>query len=451
MGVEDSAQYYIAAPGAGAATLHYDRDNPLRPLFRGPVKYSLFSLVFNGLSHNEKWPRAWRHPEPRSEYEVVIVGGGGHGLATAYYLAKEHGITDVAVLEKGYVGGGNTGRNTEVVRSNYLWDEAAQLYEFSLKLWEGLSRDLNFNLMYSKRGLVSLGHSLQEMRDIARRVNANRLNGIDSELLTPREIKEIVPIINISSDARYPILGASYQPRGGTARHDAVAWGFARAADARGVDVIQQCEVTGFRRENGRVTGVETSRGPIGAKRIGVATAGNSGVLAGLAGFRLPIESHPLQAWVSEPIKPVLHTVVMSNAVHAYVSQTDRGELLAGAGLDSYNGYGQRGSFGIPEHAISALVELFPIFSRLRMMRQWGGIVDVCPDACPVIGATPVEGLYFNCGWGTGGYKATPGSGWVFAHQLATGNTHGLAAPFSLDRFRTGHLIDEHGAAGVAH
>ncbi len=415
------------------------------------MKYSLFSLVRNGLSNHEKWPRAWRHPKPRRNYEVIVVGAGGHGLATAYYLAKEHGVTDVAVLEKGYVGGGNTGRNTEVVRSNYLWDEAAHLYEFSLKLWEGLSRDLNFNLMFSQRGLLSLGHSLQEMRDIARRVHANRLNGIDSELLNPEEVKEIVPIINISKDVRYPILGASYQRRGGTARHDAVSWGFARAADARGVDIIQQCEVTGFRQENGRVVGVDTTQGYIGAQKVAVVTAGNSGVMADMAGFRLPIESHPLQAWVSEPIKPVLHSVVMSNAVHAYISQTDRGELLSGAGIDSYTGYGQRGSFSVPEHAIAAIIELFPIFSRLRMMRQWGGIVDTCPDACPIISATPVDGLYFNCGWGTGGYKSIPGSGWVFAHMLATGQAHELAAPFSLDRFRTGRLIDEHGAAGVAH
>jgi sarcosine oxidase subunit beta len=414
-------------------------------------KYSFLSLARNALTYHENWQRAWRSPDPKPEYDVVIVGGGGHGLATAYYLVKEHRVGSVAVLEKGYVGGGNTGRNTEIVRSNYLWDEAAHIYEFSLKLWEGLTQEINFNLMFSQRGLLSLGHTLQDLRDIQRRINANLLNGIDSEFLTPEQIKEMVPAIDVSPRARYPILGASLQRRGGTARHDALAWGLARAADSVGVDIIQNCEVTGFRRENGAVTGVETSRGFIKAGKVGCVTAGNSGVLASMAGMRLPLESRPLQAWVSQPLKPILDVVIMSNAVHAYISQTDRGELLCGAGVDSYNGYGQRGSPNTLEHAIAAIIEMFPRFSRVRMLRQWAGTVDTCPDACPIIGLTPVKGLYFNCGWGTGGYKSTPGSGWVFAYTIAQNRPHRLNEPFSLERFTTGHLIDEHGAAGVAH
>ncbi len=381
----------------------------------------------------------------------MIVGGGGHGLATAYYLAKEHGINRVAVLEKGWLGGGNTGRNTTIVRSNYLLTESTGLYEKSLQLWESLSRELNFNVMFSQRGVYNLGHTLQDMRDIRRRVSANNLNGIDGEVVTPWQLQEDIPAMKVFGRTRYPILGASLQKRAGVARHDAVAWGYARAADAAGVDIIQQCEVTGLRRHGEKIQGVETTRGYIKANKVGVVVAGHASVLANMAELRLPIESHPLQALVSEPVKPVLDTVVMSNAVHCYVSQSDKGELVIGAGVDGYNGYGQRGSFHVVQEMLASVVELFPIFGRMRMLRQWGGIVDICPDASPIISKMPVSGLYFNCGWGTGGFKATPGSGWVFAHTIAHDEPHRLNAPFALERFTTGALIDEHGAAAVAH
>jgi len=415
-------------------------------------QYSGFGLFKHSLSHHENWQRAWRNPTPKKKYDVIIIGGGGHGLATAYYLAKEHGVTNVAVIEKGYLGGGNTARNTTIVRSNYLWDESAHLYEHAMKLWEGLSQDLNYNVMFSQRGVLNLGHTLQDMRDIERRVNANRLNGIDGEVLDPQSIKEIVPHMDCSANSRYPVMGASWQPRGGVARHDAVAWGFARGADSFGVDLIQQTEVTDLIIEDDTIVGVKTNRyGDIKADRVGSVVAGNSAVIAKMAGFELPLESHPLQALVSEPIKPVLDTVVMSNHVHGYVSQSDKGDLVIGAGIDGYTGYGQRGSYPTIEHTVQAIVELFPMFSRVRMNRQWGGIVDTCPDACPIISKTPVKNLFFNCGWGTGGFKATPGAGNVFAASLAKGEMHPLAEPFSMFRFHNGALIDEHGAAGVAH
>ena len=412
-------------------------------------RYSIWSLLRNSMSYHEGWERQWRSPQPKSSYDAVVVGGGGHGLATAYYLAKEHGMRNIAVVERGWLGGGNTARNTTIVRSNYLWDESTQLYEKAMKLWEGLSQDLNYNVMFSQRGVMNLGHTLQDMRDIERRVGANRLNGVDAEVLSPAQIKEMIPFINLNT--RYPVLGASYQPRAGVARHDAVAWGFARAADALGVDIIQNCEVTGIRREGGAVVGIDTVRGFIQTPKVAVVAAGHSSVVASMADLRLPIESHPLQALVSEPLKPIFPTVVMSNAIHAYISQSDKGDLVIGAGIDAYTGYGQRGSYQTIEHTLQAIVEMFPLFSRVRMNRQWGGIVDVSPDACPIISKTPVKGLYINCGWGTGGFKATPGSGWAMAHTVAQDRPHALNEAFSLDRFYSGHLIDEHGAAAVAH
>jgi sarcosine oxidase, subunit beta len=414
-------------------------------------RFSLLSLMRESLSDHIGWKPFWRDAAPKQRYDAIIIGGGGHGLATAYYLAKNHGISNVAVLEKGWIGGGNTGRNTTIIRSNYLWDESGALYEHALKLWEGLSEDLNINLMFSQRGVINLAHNLADVREGIRRLEANRLNGIDGEWLTPEQVKAFCPIIDIAKTARYPVMGATLQRRAGTARHDTVAWGYARAADSRGVDIVQNCEVTGIVCQSGRVRGVRTTRGTILSDKVGVAAAGHTSVVAAMADIRLPLQSHPLQALVSEPIKPIHPCVVMSNAVHVYLSQSDKGELVIGAGIDAFNSYSQRGSFHIIEHQMAALIELFPIFSRVRMLRTWAGIVDVCPDASPIVSKTPLDGLFINCGWGTGGFKATPGSGWVFAHTIATGEPHPLNAAFSLDRFTSGALIDEHGAAAVAH
>ena len=413
-------------------------------------KYSIFSIAKNALKGHKDWPKMWRSPEPREFYDVIIIGGGGHGLGTAYYLAKEHGLKNIAVIEKGWLGGGNTGRNTTIIRSNYLWDDSAHLYEHSLKLWENLSNELNYNVMFSQRGVMNLAHNEHDIKEIKRRVSANNLNGIDSLWLSKEEIQKKVPIMN-TDNLRYPVLGASYQPRGGTARHDAVAWGFAMRADEMGVDIIQNCEAHQIKTKNGKIEGVETSKGFIRANKVGVVASGHTGVLAETAGIRLPLQSKPLQALVSEPIKPIIDTVVMSSAVHAYVSQSDKGELVIGAGTDSYNSFTQRGGFNIIEETVRAMVELYPVFGKMKMLRQWGGIVDICPDASPIISKCDVEGLFFNCGWGTGGFKATPGSANVFAHTIAKNEAHQINSAFNLDRFASGKLVDEHGAAAVAH
>jgi sarcosine oxidase, subunit beta len=415
-------------------------------------RFSGFQIVREAFRGHSGWEKQWESATPKAEYDAIIVGAGGHGLATAYYLAKEHGVTNVAVLEKGWLGGGNTGRNTTIIRSNYLYDESAGIYEHAVKLWEGLSRELNYNVMYSPRGVMMLAHNVHDIQVLKRHVHANRLNGIDNEFLKPEEAKAFCPPLNISKSARYPVMGAALQRRGGTARHDAVAWGYARGASARGVDIIQNCEVTAINRgPDGAVTGVETTRGPIRAKKIGVVAAGHTSVLMQMAGVRMPLESYPLQALVSEPVKPCFPCVVMSNTVHAYISQSDKGELVIGAGTDQYTSYSQTGGLHIINHTLDAICEMFPMFGRMKMLRSWGGIVDVTPDRSPILAKTPVKGLYVNCGWGTGGFKATPGSGHVFAYTIARDEPHPINAGFTLERFRNGRLIDEAAAAAVAH
>jgi sarcosine oxidase, subunit beta len=415
------------------------------------TKYSAWGLLRGALSGQRHWQPAWRDAAPKGKYDAIIVGGGGHGLAAAYYLAKNHGVTNVAVIERGWIGGGNTGRNTTIVRSNYLYPESARLYDFSLQLYEGLSTDLNFNIMLSQRGLLLLAHSRHDLDAMSRWANAMRMNGIAAELLSRDEVRELAPALDMSPQARLPILGGFCQRRGGTARHDAVAWGYARAASALGVDIIQNCEVIDFIKEDGRVAGVNTQRGIIRAERVGIAAAGHSSVLAKLAGFRLPVTSYALQAMVSEPIKPILDTVVLSPGTGAYVSQSDKGEIVMGAMLDLYPSYAQRGSFAVKQAILASTLALFPCFSRLNLMRQWAGIVDVVHDSSPIIGPTPIPNLYINCGWGTGGFKAIPVGGWTLAHVLATGRNHPLAEPFQLERFISGRLIDEAAASGIAH
>ncbi len=415
--------------------------------------FSAARLAREALRGQSGWTEHWRSPDrPAHAYDAVIVGGGGHGLATAYYLAKQHGIRRVAVLEKGWLGGGNTGRNTTIIRSNYLMEESAALYNHAVKLWEGLSRELNYNVMFSPRGVMMLAHTVHDVQVGKRHVYANQLAGVDNDWLSPDQAQEYCPPLSLDAGMRYPVLGAALQRRGGTARHDAVAWGYARAASALGVDIVQNCEVTGIRRDaGGAVCGVDTTRGAVATRRVGVVAAGHTSVVMAQAGVRMPLESYPLQALVSEPVKPCFPCVVMSNTIHAYISQSDKGELVIGAGTDAYTSYSQQGGLHIATHTLDAICELFPQFRRMRMLRNWGGIVDVTPDRSPIIGKTPVPGLYVNCGWGTGGFKATPGSGHVFAHTMAHDAPHPINAPFALDRFRTGQLIDEAAAAAVAH
>ncbi len=414
-------------------------------------QYSVFSIIKNGLTGNQGWKATWRSPAPKPSYDVIIVGGGGHGLATAHYLAKEHGITNVAVVEKGWLGSGNIGRNTTIVRSNYMLPANAHFYEWSMKLWEGLSQDLNYNVMFSQRGVLNLAHTPGQLDAFARRGNSMRVAGIDAELLSPEEIGKLAPGIDLSPNARFPIVGGLFQPRGGTARHDAVAWGFAHAASERGVDMIENCEVTGFLFEEGRVVGVQTTRGEIRAKKVGVAVAGNTSTVLRLAGLdKLPIESHVLQAFVSEPLKPLIDTVITFGAGHLYISQSDKGGLVFGGDIDGYNSYAQRGNLPVVEDVVTGGLAVFPNLARLRLLRMWGGIMDMSMDGSPIICKGPMEGLYINAGWCYGGFKATPASGWCFAHTIAKDAPHKLNAAFTLDRFCKGYVLDEKGVGPTA-
>ena len=415
-------------------------------------KYSALCIIRDALTGYRNVAPQWPDSELKDSYDVVVIGAGGHGLGTAYYLAKEHGITNVAVIEKGWLGGGNTGRNTTIIRSNYLYDESARMFDHALDLWDGLSQDLNYNVMFSQRGVMMLAHNVHDVQSFKRHVYANRLNGVDNVWLTPEEAKAKCMPLNISRNARYPVMGAAFQQRAGTARHDAVAWGYARAASSRGVDIVQNCPVLSVRQDaDGNVTGVETARGFVRARKVAVSVAGNTTALMETAGIRLPLESYPLQALVSEPVKPIFPGVVMSNAVHAYLSQSDKGELVIGSGTDQYVSYSQRGGLPLIEHTLAAICEVFPIFRRMRMLRKWGGVVDVTPDRSAIVSKTPVGGLYLNAGWGTGGFKATPAAAHTFAHTVARDEPHAINAPFSLSRFETGRLIDEAAAAAVAH
>ena len=408
------------------------------------MRYSGFRVLQQALTGHKGWRPAWRDPDPKPHYDIVIIGGGGHGLATAYYLAREFQQANIAVIEKGWIGGGNVGRNTTIIRSNYMLDGNEPFYEFSLKLWEGLEQDFNYNAMVSQRGILNLIHSDAQRDAFTRRGNAMILNGADAELLSAEQVCREYPFLNFDN-ARFPIKGGLAQRRGGTVRHDAVAWGYARGADSRGVDIIQNCEVTGFRIENGTCCGVETSRGFIGAGKVGVAVAGNSGRMMAKAGMRLPIESHVLQAFVTEGLKPVLPGVITFGAGHFYCSQSDKGGLVFGGDLDGYNSYAQRGNLPAVEDVVESGMALFPGLGRVRLLRMWGGIMDMSMDGSPIIDRTHIDGLYFNGGWCYGGFKATPASGWCFAHLLATDTPHPTATAYRFDRFKRGRMIDEKG------